>query len=83
MDEKIIIRKVEPNDAEKIAEIAVRQWTAIYEEYRKRIGEELFNINFVDALKRKYDGVAKGASSGRGFVAEVDGAVAGFAFYFV
>ena len=81
MSENLIIRKATLNDANRIEAIARQQWAVIYQEYRNRIGDELFEINFPNALDRKATAVIKALETGRCFVAEVDGVVAGFAFY--
>ena len=83
--EEIIIRNSIPEDAERIGEIFDQQWTAINQNYKNLIGDELYEIFYGD-LKVRMEGNVKmikerSLDSKTCFVTLVDGVVAGFATY--
>lgn len=85
MEEKIVIRNATPRDEKRICEIATQQWTAINENYKKLIGDELFRIFYGTVEGRVADVISSLRSllstPERFIVTEVDGVVAGFATY--
>lgn len=85
MEEKIVIRNATPADEKRIAEIATQQWTAINENYKKLIGDDLYRIFYGTVEGRVKDVLASLSSllsnPERFIVTEVDGVVAGFATY--
>ena len=81
----MIIRHAKPDDAKAIGDLAVRQWTHIYNSYRNCLGDELFAIVYGDAdaclAKSRLNWEAKASDTEYCFVAEIDGKIAGFASY--
>ena len=85
MEEKIIIRNSIPEDAERIGEIFDINWTAINQNYKNLIGDELYAIYYGD-LKTRMEGNVKmikerSLDSKTCIVTLVDGVVAAFATY--
>ena len=66
---------------ERIIEITVASWQPIYDGYKAVMGEKMFNDLHGDWKERKCNHVCAGITSGRGYVALLDGKVAGFIFY--
>ena len=85
MEEKIIVRNATPADEERILEIALEQWKMIYENYKRRLGDELYAIysgSVEERLEAKAGEIRANARDlEHCFVTEVDGYVAGFAHY--
>jgi len=80
------IRDLEPQDVERIVEIAVAAWEPIYAYYRQTMGQELFEIVFPDWQTEKAGQVRRSCrsqSSAQVCVAEVDGLVVGFITFYV
>ena len=85
MEEKIIVRNATPADEERIVEIAREQWRIIYENYKSRLGDELYAIyhgTVEGNLDVKEAAIRMNARDLENcFVTEVDGYVAGFAHF--
>ena len=80
--EKIIIRHSREGDAERIVEIALKQWAHIYATYRELIGEDLYEIWFKNQEERKAASISKDALDFQHcIVTEIDGLVVGFAAF--
>ena len=79
MDIKIIPCKEEY--LERAIELTYISWEPIFEGYRQELGDEMFNALYSDWKKVKYNRIYNGLTSERGYVALVDGEVAGFVFY--
>ena len=85
MEEKIVIRNSIPEDAQRIGEIFDMNWTAINLNYKRLIGDELYDIYYGD-LKVRMEGNVKmikerSLDSKTCIVTLVDGVVAAFATY--
>lgn len=85
MDEKLIIRHSKPEDADAVVEFALRQWKVIYEGYRDRIGEELYDMFYgtvEENLAAKGEAIRKDVlDTEYCVVTEIDGRVVGFLHY--
>lgn len=85
MEEKIIVRNATPADEDRIVEIARQQWRIIYENYKRRMGDDVYaayNGTVEGALDAKERDIRSNARDFEHcFVTEVDGVVAGFAHY--
>jgi RimJ/RimL family protein N-acetyltransferase len=84
MDEAFSIRSADSRDADAVAEIAVAAWEPIYAQFRETMGEELFAAACPEWRKEKARQVRSacaGEHGARMIVAEVDGAVVGFASF--
>lgn len=66
---------------EKAIEITYIAWESVFEKYREALGDKIFADLYGDWKAQKYNRVYKGLTSGRGYVALVNGEVAGFIFY--
>ena len=76
MDVKII--PCDKEYIEKAIELTYVAWQPIYDGFRKSLGEKMFNDLYMDWKEVKYNRVYTGLTSGRGYVALVDGEFAGF-----
>lgn len=83
MESRIIIVPAEEAHFPAAAEIAVKAWTPIRQEYKKLLGEDMYDRFFTDWQNKKKNAVVKGLSGGHGYVALVDDCVAGFISYTV
>ncbi|MBO4884979.1 MAG: GNAT family N-acetyltransferase, partial [Clostridia bacterium] len=63
--------------------IALRAWSGIWDSYRKEMGDEAFEACWAGHEERKAEAVTADMRSGRGFVAMLDGRIAGFISYAV
>ena len=81
MEVSVVIVPAGEEHLEEACRIAVEAWGTIHESYSERIGEEMHDAIFSDWERAKTDSVKYGLMSGRGFVALVDGKVAGFISY--
>lgn len=66
---------------EKVTEITLYAWQGIYDEYKRRLGTKMFEDLYGDWKETKVARVMSGMNSGKGYVALIDGAVAGFIYY--
>jgi len=69
------------SDADCVAAIARAQWSVIYEEYRKQLGDALYEIIYRDALDAKEIAIRTAISQKRCLIAEWEGVVCGFCTY--
>ena len=81
MDKTVEIIPCEGCHIDKAIEITYAAWEPIFEQYRKSLGEKMYNDLYGDWKRSKYERVYRGLTSGRGYVAIIDGEVAGFIFY--
>lgn len=81
MEKRIEILPCETAHIDKAIAITYEAWTPIFEKYREALGNEMYNDLYGNWKKSKYNRVYAGLTSGRGFVALVDGEIAGFIFY--
>ena len=82
--DNVIIRPYRPEDLPRLQEIAVQAWTPIYAEYRRKLGDEIFEQVYAGGAERKRGQIASFAekSPERMVVAETpEGKVVGFATY--
>lgn len=81
----MLIRDLEPQDVERIVEIALAAWEPIYAYYRQTMGRELFEIVFPDWQADKAGQVWKACQpqgTATVCVAEADGLVVGFITFY-
>ena len=81
----LVIRSLEPDDVETLAEIAVTAWEQSYAYYRERMGDDLFETVYPDWRASKADQIRQAcADESRTTVrvAELDGRVSGFVTFF-
>ena len=81
MNSEVVIVPAKEEHLEEAAKIAVYAWTGIHESYAERLGEEMHEELFDGWEMAKVNSVKVGLMSGRGYVALVDGKVAGFISY--
>ena len=81
MDKNIMIVPAEEKHLAVAGDIAVVAWTAIHEAYIERIGAKMHDDIMDGWQDRKRKGIEGALMSGRGYVALVDGVVAGFIAY--
>ena len=81
MDRKITIVDVKKEYIEKAGDIAIKAWTPIREEFRRILGDELYEPFFNNWQEPKRRSITSSLEKARGFIALVDGVVAGFIFY--
>ena len=78
----VIIRKITPEDVDRVMEIATQQWLQIYDQYRKVIGDELFERFYKGAINNLRNNIYdRTQRPDYCFVAVIDGVVCGFASY--
>ncbi len=77
---EFVIRHPRPEDAERIADIAEQAWQPVWREFRRQLGDELFEQMYPDATQRKRREVTEHARKWPEwfFVAEAEGHVVGF-----
>lgn len=83
MNNSIEILPCEAVHIDKAIEITYAAWEPIFEKYRELLGEKMFIDLYSDWKVLKYNRVYKGLTSGRGFVALLNGEVVGFIYYIV
>lgn len=69
--------------ASAVEALVIEAWTPIRESYRRELGDELYLMAFGDWKRKKVDRVLFLMREGHGYVALVDGEVAGFIHYSV
>ncbi|ADH69595.1 MULTISPECIES: GNAT family N-acetyltransferase [Nocardiopsis] len=77
----IEIRLFRESDREAVIALALRAWEPVHASLRRVLGEEVYPVLVPDWRRSQYDEVAGSVDAGdqRVWVAEADGAVAGFA----
>lgn len=80
-----LIRPATEADVPAVREIAELAWTPIYHEFRRRLGDELFDLTRPRGVKAKPDEVERvfREHPDRMLVTELDGRVVAFATFFV
>lgn len=78
---KLEIVPFDESHRDRVIEITLFAWQGIYDEYKRRLGDKMFNDLYGDWKKTKTDRVMTGMTSGKGFTVLVDGIVAGFIYY--
>ena len=75
-----VIRSPRPEDAERLADIAEQAWQPAWREFRRQLGDGLFEQLYPDAVERKRRAVVDHAVNHPDwfFVAELDGRIVGF-----
>ena len=68
---------------DSVSKIAIDAWTPIREEFKKLLGEEVYNSQFTDWQSKKTESVKKQLLSGKGYVAIMNNKVAGFISYMI
>ena len=81
MDIKIL--SAEEKYIEEVSTIAIDAWTSIREEFKKLLGEEIYNSQFTDWQSKKVESVKSQLLSGNGYVAVADNKVLGFISYII
>lgn len=80
-DAEVSIRKMEPEDLERVLEIAVAAWEPIYSGYRQQLGDEIFEAFYSGFPERKRKNTQNDIQEGNCLVALVDRQVVGFVAY--
>lgn len=86
MADAVKVRDYRPEDLERLQDIAVEAWKPIYDEYRRKLGDEIFEQVYAGGSERKRGQVASFAerSPEHLVVAETpEGKVVGFATYYL
>jgi ribosomal protein S18 acetylase RimI-like enzyme len=80
-----IIRPATEADLPAVREIAELAWTPVYDEFRRRLGDELFDLTRPRGVKAKPDQVEEGFRRDPGcmLVTEVEGRVVAFVTFYV
>ena len=81
MKQKIEIIPFSEEYTTAVAELTVEAWTPIREEYRRLLGDGLYALEFENWKEEKTQKVLEMMRSGRGYVALLDGELAGFIHY--
>ena len=68
---------------DEVIEITYIAWQPIFDHYRETLGEKMFNDLYGNWKQAKHRRISNGMTSGRGYVALVDGEIAGFIFYVI
>ena len=79
----IVIVPTEEKHIEDCVRIALQAWTGIHEEYARQLGQDLHDRIMTGWEEEKADAVRAKQRSGNGYVALLDGKVAGFISYVV
>ena len=86
MNPEIVIRPLQAEDAEAVAQIAVAAWEPIFAHFRSVMGDEMFAICYPDGYEVVKAAQVRSACRGEGgalvAVAEVGGRVVGFISYY-
>lgn len=72
------LRLAVPEDAEAAVALARLAWTPIFEEFRRRLGDELFSLFYPTPLGDKEAQVRGAIRDGTLYVTELDGRLAAF-----
>ena len=83
MTEEIRIVPVKEEHLERAGDIAIAAWTPIRAEFRKCLGDEIYESQFTGWQEEKRRGVCTGLMRGRGYVAMLGDKVVGFIYYAV
>ena len=81
MNSEIIIVPAAEEHFEESGKIAIAAWNGIHDAYIERIGNEIHDLIFRNWEQAKVDSVINSFKAGKGYVALVDGKVAGFITY--
>lgn len=81
MNSEVVIVAAAKEHYEEAGKIAVDAWTEIHKSYIERIGEEIHDMIFAGWEEAKVTSIISSFETGRGYVALVDGKVAGFITY--
>lgn len=81
MNREITIVPAREEHLEVAGQIAIKAWTPIRQEFRRLLGDEIYETFFNDWQTKKKNSVINKLKSGRGYVALVDNTVAGFISY--
>ena len=75
---KVCMVPAEPAHFSAVCEIAVKAWAPIYEVYRQKLGDELFEPLFSNWQAQKCAGIEAEWNAADAYVALLDGQVVGF-----
>ncbi len=77
-NEEYTMRLATADDADRLVEIALSEWHAIYEGFREQMGNELFTLLYPDYNADKEGQIRRNIESGTCYVTECNGVIAGF-----
>lgn len=83
MEKEIVIVRASEEHLDIAGNIAVKAWTPIRQEFKKLLGDSLYEKFFDNWQEQKKSSVINKLKSSRGYIALVDGHVAGFIAYCV
>ena len=83
MEKEIIIVSAKEEHIDIAGDIAIKAWIPVREEFKKMLGDKLYEAFFDGWQTNKKSSVINSLKSGRGYVALVKGTVAGFISYCV
>ena len=66
---------------ETVEKLTIFAWQGIFDEYKRRLGDEMFSNLYGDWKETKTARVMSGMTSGKGYVALAEGKIAGFIYY--
>ena len=78
---EIVPFKEEYMDA--VIELTYIAWQPIFDHYLETLGEKMFDDLYGNWKQTKHRRISNGMTSGRGYIALVDGEIAGFIFYVI
>ncbi len=80
-ERKIAVRYARESDTDALVAISMEQWAVIYMEYRKELGDTLYETTHKDNLKKKETAIRTSVANGYCLVAECEDEVCGFCTY--
>ena len=80
--EDLNIRVAKETEIDRIVEIAIGEWSKIYDGYRERLGDDLYMLWFSKQTDKKREAIRSAASNlPYCLIYEIDGVVVGFVTY--
>jgi GNAT superfamily N-acetyltransferase len=79
-NDELVVRNARPEDAERLADIAEQAWQPVWREFRRQLGDQLFEQLHPEAVEKKRRNVIDHAVNSPEwfFVAEHKGRIVGF-----
>lgn len=81
MQSKVKIVPAKEEHFKAAGDIAVKAWTPIREEFKRLLGEDIYESFFTNWQEKKKKDIIESLNLGRGYIAMVENQVAGFISY--